>query len=71
MSHRVQHSANLIADYFNDLSDGLACGDSLYSDDTLIYQEVTTNDQVRELQQNINAVHKSLVNLNSFIELLQ
>ena len=42
--------------YINDLSDVLTCGYSLYADDTLVYQEVTTAEQEPEFQQNISAV---------------
>ena len=44
--------------YINDLPDVLTCGCSLYAEDTLVYQEVTTAEQEAEFQQNISAVYQ-------------
>ena len=44
--------------YINDLPDVLTCGCSLYADDILVYQEVTTAEQEAEFQRNISAVYQ-------------
>ena len=44
--------------YINDLPDVLTCGCSIYADDTLVYQEVTTAEQEAEFQKNISAVYQ-------------
>ena len=40
--------------YINDLPDHLDCNVSLFADDTLIYQEVTSPDEKQRFQNNIN-----------------
>ena len=44
--------------YINGLPDVLTHGCSLYADDTLVYQEVTTAEQEAECQRNISAVYQ-------------
>ena len=44
--------------YINDLPTAVSCQVSLYADDTLLYQEVTSENDVRTFQSNIDAVHK-------------
>lgn len=44
--------------YINDLPVNLTCRVSLYADDTLIYQQINTDNDIEVFQENINAVEQ-------------